>query len=495
LDTTHNEIAAITNVGAAPADALLTLHYDDGSKKYELKQTIQPGDQMWVNFADLVHKQTPDSSGNTLPADLTAATYDVQDLTPQQNSLMASSLSVNSTFGNQVIPQCPVCCAYPGVFFDPESYTLIDESVPAHVEGISACTGRPVDLTNDFSTWWSGDSSIASVTKGLVTPVAPGYTTAFAQGYAPIEGVEACGCPLYTLQQVQAPVTVDPTVSITGSPGVPLGHSAGFSVSVGPNPDGVLITISITTTTGSGDATFNSGEHATTLGGGATLPVNGNSTSSTANNLLIKAVDTDGNVLASETFSVVSVTLSLRSGSGVTPSASDSAAGAYESKFGTDALSAFADNALLECVTGVELVGHVAPTNYSGAVVLRRTLLNFGIFYGSTSIIVSTPADDTSDPLLRDDNPQASSGYAYDLDAPGVKPDSGNVIWRVRQNFSEYAVLDSATNTTPVSNTMSWYSAVSCITPDFMNYSLSTGVSGDNQTGLGTVNLNATTLH
>jgi hypothetical protein len=60
LDAIHNRIAAITNVGTEPAEALLTLHYDNGAKKYELQQTIAPGDQMCVNLAQLIRGRVAD---------------------------------------------------------------------------------------------------------------------------------------------------------------------------------------------------------------------------------------------------------------------------------------------------------------------------------------------------------------------------------------------------------------------------------------------------
>ena len=123
---------------------------------------------------------------------------------------------------------------------------------------------------------------------------------------------------------------------------------------------------------------------------------------------------------------------------------------------------------------------------------LRRTILNYGVWTGSAlQTEVTAAADDTSSQSLRDDNPQSGSpaGLVYDLDAPGVLPHSGGVAWRARQNFSEYAVLDSATNTTPVSSALAWYSAVSCNTPDFVNYALSTDVAGDNRDSAGSVNL------
>ena len=74
-DVNHNALAAITNIGTKPTDALLTLHYDGGKRKYELQQTIAWGGQMWVNLAQLIRNRVPDRKGNVLPADLQSVTY------------------------------------------------------------------------------------------------------------------------------------------------------------------------------------------------------------------------------------------------------------------------------------------------------------------------------------------------------------------------------------------------------------------------------------
>ena len=46
VDATHNTIAAITNGGTRATDALVTLHYSDGTEKYEIQRTLQPGEQL-----------------------------------------------------------------------------------------------------------------------------------------------------------------------------------------------------------------------------------------------------------------------------------------------------------------------------------------------------------------------------------------------------------------------------------------------------------------
>jgi hypothetical protein len=51
VDAEHNQLMAVTNSGQKSTNALLTLHYDNGRKSYEMEQAIQPGDQMWVTSA------------------------------------------------------------------------------------------------------------------------------------------------------------------------------------------------------------------------------------------------------------------------------------------------------------------------------------------------------------------------------------------------------------------------------------------------------------
>ncbi len=220
-DATHNEIVAITNVGAKATNALLTLHYDNGGKKYELQQIIQPSDQMWVNLTELIHNQVPDRNGDALPADVSSVTYDLQDLTPAGNSLTASTLAVNNTLGNQVIPDCPSCCGDSSVFFTPATVDcLVDGTCPLTVYGVNSCSGTDVNLDGDFPTWGSDNSSIATVTRGMVRGVAAGTTTAYAIGDVPDPGVQACGCPLYHEVQLNAPVTVLGILSISPATGV-----------------------------------------------------------------------------------------------------------------------------------------------------------------------------------------------------------------------------------------------------------------------------------
>ena len=101
--------------------------------------------------------------------------------------------------------------------------------------------------------------------------------------------------------------------------------------------------------------------------------------------------------------------------------------------------------------------------------------------------------NDDSPALIEDTNPQSggSVGVVYDLDAPGIGYLSGNIN-RVRFNFNEYAVLDSASSTQQLGS-FAWYARASCIeNPNPANgyFSMfSTSVANDNTAGSGTTGL------
>ena len=210
-DSTHNHIVAVTNGGTRPTDALLTLHYDNGEKKYELQQTIQPGDQMWLNMADLIRKRVADRHGNLLPAELTTGTFDLRDLTPGGHSLTESSLAIDNTLGFQAAPPpCPSCCSDISPFLSPDPVSVIIDGLEnLSVYGYNSCTSGQRDLTLLFSTWGSDNTSIASVTTAQAQGVAPGETTGFAEGFLP--GPGPCSCS-YVPAEPTVPITVLPII-------------------------------------------------------------------------------------------------------------------------------------------------------------------------------------------------------------------------------------------------------------------------------------------
>jgi hypothetical protein len=208
-DATHNALAAVTNGGAHPVDALLTLHYDSGNQKYEMQQTIQPGAQMWLNFADLIHHRVADRKGRVLPADLTSATYDVQELTAGPGSLLEASLLVDNTWGHHLLPPSASCCATVAgsPVFDPATVDLLLQAGadPLYVEGIDSCKNQPKNISLEFVDWWTLIPHIATMTTEKVTPVSGGSTTGYAKGLVyEGQGVDCGNVPV----QVEVPITV-----------------------------------------------------------------------------------------------------------------------------------------------------------------------------------------------------------------------------------------------------------------------------------------------
>jgi hypothetical protein len=213
-DATHNQIVAITNGGRRATDALLTLHYDSGEKKYELQQTIPPGDQMWVNVSDLIHNRVLDRKGRVLPVDVSAVTWDLRDLTPGGHSLTENDLGVDHAWGHQVVagPACPDCCSLGSLGFSPSFDNLpVGDEDTVEIAGVNSCTGVGENVTDDFGTWASEDAAIAKVSSAKVTGVSPGSTTGEAWGTIPVPG--ECACNLKLVEET-LPITVQVPTSL-----------------------------------------------------------------------------------------------------------------------------------------------------------------------------------------------------------------------------------------------------------------------------------------
>jgi hypothetical protein len=182
VDANHNQLMVVTNSGQKPTDALLTLHYDEGgkSKSYEMRQTIQPGEQMWVNLAELIRNRLADRRGNLLPADLVNGTYDLRDLGPRPGALTISSVMPDSVRGNPAGAPLATCCGVYSAAFFPDLISVLDMGLPFDftAQGTNECTHSPEDLFTDVISWWSGNPAIAKVTPGKVQGSATGTTTA-----------------------------------------------------------------------------------------------------------------------------------------------------------------------------------------------------------------------------------------------------------------------------------------------------------------------------
>jgi hypothetical protein len=149
-----------------------------------MQQTIQPGDQMWVNFADLIHNRVPDRNGNVLPPDASSGTYELEDANGGYG-LLQDSFALNGIWGNQAQqPPLPECCGYTGVGFDPNEvdFGVLGINDPLIVAATDQCSGGNSNISSFFTDWWSGNPSVAQVSREQVTSVGFGSTDANASG-------------------------------------------------------------------------------------------------------------------------------------------------------------------------------------------------------------------------------------------------------------------------------------------------------------------------
>lgn len=233
-------------------------------------------------------------------------------------------------------------------------------------------------------------------------------------------------------------------------------------------------------------------------GGGTSLTINattaveikGITESSTRDNIRLEAHDATGAPLNSEDFSVVWVTLSLRTSGSFSPDNEAATNGSIERRLGTTTLgtfqsSGFNTNAIWR--TGMEYVGTVAPSDFHDKVTLTRTVTGRVRFSGNVLKGSSGASEDpTKVTSFRDDDPQPK-GHVYDFDAPGVTngtlatPDS---VRRQRVNFKEFALY----NGVKASDDLLTFSRIS-VRKTTSGEVLATDVTGDNIAGTGSTAL------
>ena len=113
-------------------------------------------------------------------------------------------------------------------------------------------------------------------------------------------------------------------------------------------------------------------------------------------------------------------------------------------------------------VPGVEIVGTVDPSIFTGMITIMREKIAFKT-YQNNVFLSDDPGPDPSPDELRDDDPQSdgSNGKIYDLDAPGIKSGSqasvGDIL-RLRAVFRQWAELS---NGSKVADDLCWFSRVS----------------------------------
>ena len=198
VDRDHDSIVTAGNGGTKPIKAAFTIYYNRGAEKYQLEQTLQPDDQMWIDIGDLIHDQVPDKDGKTLPADLSSGSYQFSDLTNKGiGSLFEGKVIYDLRFGH-VSYGCASCCAYlPPVWFapDPLGVPLAFQN-QADVEAHDGCDSADGSVIDSFYSWSSANTSIATINtrSALVTGVAVGSAAQSSPGDIEIGALDFKQC-------------------------------------------------------------------------------------------------------------------------------------------------------------------------------------------------------------------------------------------------------------------------------------------------------------
>jgi len=185
FDPYHNSIITAGNGGTKPTKTAFTIFYNQGTQRYDLEQTLQPDEQMWIDVGKLIGEHVPDRNGKTLPADLTSGSYEFRDLTNiGVGTLFEGKIIYDKTYGH-VAYGCGTCCGYyyPKLFFNP-LLVLAGSTAPDGVTAYDQCTRTYDDVSGAFDfNWGSADTAIVTVDDyGTHTGVLPGSTTSGTSG-------------------------------------------------------------------------------------------------------------------------------------------------------------------------------------------------------------------------------------------------------------------------------------------------------------------------
>jgi hypothetical protein len=185
-DVQHNSLITAGNGGTKPIRAGFTIYYNGGTQKYELEQSLQPDEQMWIDVGKLIREQVPDKNGKLLPQDLTSGSYQLRDLSDKFiGSLYEGKVVYDKTFGH-VTYGCAGCCAYSltQLSFNPLGIPLLSTSANG-VDAYNTCSSWWESVDESFYGHWSTASTAIATVDNYATHTgkAVGSTTSYTSGY------------------------------------------------------------------------------------------------------------------------------------------------------------------------------------------------------------------------------------------------------------------------------------------------------------------------
>lgn len=505
LDGEYSTLVSITNTLAQPTRYRATIKYKGGTYSPNLKE-LAAGETTLFDLRKIRDEQIPDKDGSVIPGSVTGGQFswsliggDTLRLIGRAQVISPSS-RVSSNFS------CPVCC--------PDSFSGLAITPGSSVGPVGGIALLAVDgfLTDCYfyqygpyawsvSGWFVENPSVISlamVSQGSAQMGCLSLGQSQFSGTTNETWYENDGMDCYSRNSPFSDGCCAAVVSVTigDFAGVGKDQTADVQVTLTPSPIQGGVTLELSATSGSGVAKFDSNGLTTlNISQTTTVTIRGKTESSTANNMKLDAKATSQS-LGFKTFTVVKVDLSLRTGDSNTVSMDNAGRADYFSCTGSVSLGTYLTTG--DCArtwsTGVEVVGTVLPSNFSGLIVIHRTLVDKRVYDGNNNLIenVSNQGDD-SDPGFRDDDPQSggSNGRVYDLDGPGVgtvQSDPTGTVRRKRANYRQWATLGSNGGKVSGTSDLLWFSRVSVIKIGSSDQ-LRTDVDGDNIAGSGSTNL------
>jgi hypothetical protein len=130
---------------------------------------IDADEQVFIDIGELIRDQVPDKNGNILPATVASGAYSLKVISsPLHVALYEGKVITDKTYGHATYG-CMICCGYggPAFVYDPTS-TIVNGTGSVGVYGNDLCAGFSTAIDSYFSTWYSTNNAIFTMSTNQV---------------------------------------------------------------------------------------------------------------------------------------------------------------------------------------------------------------------------------------------------------------------------------------------------------------------------------------
>jgi hypothetical protein len=292
-------------------DYIFTLLYTGGH--YRMPIHLEPRATQTFNISEMIQNQIPDAEGNVIPATVREGSAMIAGPHADNEGILvvldAGTYNVRKATCTYY---CISCNGEITAFVGVTPFTIPIGGVTGLTLTDQWNTGAQYTLSG---TWSSNHTNVATVGSGTgaVTGVGLGSVTIsavsnggdyiYVSNYCAVDPI----CNSFGYPQGGGGGNVNPTVIFGYTPVVPVGGSATISATVTGNTSSTPITLTLSTTIGSGSATFGNGYSTMSITQTTTLLILGMQASSVPNNIKLSAAipsEGAGGALATTTFTV-----------------------------------------------------------------------------------------------------------------------------------------------------------------------------------------------